>query len=176
MDDISARADVSKRTVYNHFDSKDALFQDIVAALWERAMQVAERPYDPTIPVREQLVALARAKVQMLSHPEFVGLARMALVAYFQSEALAREAFERMESEGRGLVRWIRAAADDARLAVDRPAEAATQLSALLKAFAFWPQVLAGQPAPDAAEREAIASSAVDMFLARYARPGEGRG
>ena len=34
MDAISTRAEVSKRTVYNHFESKEALFQAIVMEMF----------------------------------------------------------------------------------------------------------------------------------------------
>lgn len=35
MDRIAARANVSKRTVYNHFPSKEALFAEILRQLWD---------------------------------------------------------------------------------------------------------------------------------------------
>jgi hypothetical protein len=48
------------------------------------------------------------------------------------------------------------------------PAFAASQFFALLKAFAFWPQIIGVQPPPSSGEREALIESAVSMFLARY--------
>ena len=35
MDRVAARADVSKRTVYNHFESKEALFRAILDLMAE---------------------------------------------------------------------------------------------------------------------------------------------
>ena len=67
-----------------------------------------------------------------------------------------------------GLTRWIEAAADDGRLETADPGFAAEQFAALLKAFSFWPQVAAGQAAPDAAGRRRVIDESVAMFLARY--------
>jgi TetR/AcrR family transcriptional regulator of autoinduction and epiphytic fitness len=41
-----------------------------------------------------------------------------------------------------------------------------------VKAFAFWPQITLGQPPLGARDRKRVAESAVDMFLAHYARGG----
>ena len=37
MDRVAAAADVSKRTVYNHFPSKEELFEAILLLMWERS-------------------------------------------------------------------------------------------------------------------------------------------
>lgn len=42
MDRIAARAKVSKRTVYNHFPSKEELFAEMLQRLWSCAPPQAE--------------------------------------------------------------------------------------------------------------------------------------
>lgn len=49
MDKIAATAGVSKRTVYNHFPSKDELFAQILHELWNSSASQAEQPYDPAV-------------------------------------------------------------------------------------------------------------------------------
>lgn len=64
---------------------------------------------------------------------------------------------------------WVRAAVADKRLKTGDAAFAASQLQALVKAFAFWPQVTMGQaPLGEEAQKQ-VAEAAADMFLARYA-------
>ena len=43
MDRVAAVAEVSKRTVYNHFPSKDELFAAILTQLWQRAQAMVAR-------------------------------------------------------------------------------------------------------------------------------------
>src|SRR5471030_2046299 len=45
MDKIAATAGVSKRTVYNHFPSKDELFTHILLELWESSAALMAIPY-----------------------------------------------------------------------------------------------------------------------------------
>src|SRR5476649_1659951 len=47
MDKIAATAGVSKRTVYNHFPSKDELFTHILLELWESSAALMAIPYQP---------------------------------------------------------------------------------------------------------------------------------
>ena len=46
------------------------------------------------------------------------------------------------------------------------PAEAAHQLQAMLKAFAFWPQITFGQPSLTPSQQQQVMHDCVDMFLA----------
>jgi TetR/AcrR family transcriptional regulator of autoinduction and epiphytic fitness len=43
-----------------------------------------------------------------------------------------------------------------------------------VKGFAFWPQVMMGQPSLTADEQKTIAESSADMFLARYVTGSNG--
>ena len=168
MDRIAARAGVSKRTVYNHFPSKDALFIHIVDALMARGSEERAIPYRAEAPLREQLLALVSHKLRLLHDPDFADLARVAIVAGLHSPELARQLMERMGQREHALTAWVRAAAADGRLRVPDPAFAAMQLEALVKGFAFWPQIAMAQPLLTDTEQASVGTSAVDMFLARY--------
>ncbi|RFU45032.1 TetR/AcrR family transcriptional regulator [Paraburkholderia sp. DHOC27] len=169
MDRIAARASVSKRTVYNHFPSKEALFAAILRQLWE-ASDTAEAPaYSSTQPLRAQLLQLLSKKLSLLNNEAFLSLARVAIAAGIHSPERARDMVARMGEREEDLTVWIRAAAADGRLKTADPLFASLQLQGLVKAFAFWPQVSMGQPCLSAAEQQQVAESAADMFLARYA-------
>ena len=71
MDRISERAQVSKRTVYNHFDSKDALFRAINQRLADQINAALEFTFDPDQPIRDALVALGWTQGDLIVQPEF---------------------------------------------------------------------------------------------------------
>jgi TetR/AcrR family transcriptional regulator of autoinduction and epiphytic fitness len=169
MDRIAARASVSKRTVYNHFPSKEALFAAILHQLWD-ASQTGDAPtYRSDEPLRTQLLDLLERKLRLLNDESFLGLARVAIAAGIHSPERARDMVARLGEREEDLTVWIRAAAADGRLKMDNPLFAALQLQALVKAFAFWPQVTMGQTPLGEQEQKQVAESAADMFLARYA-------
>jgi TetR/AcrR family transcriptional regulator of autoinduction and epiphytic fitness len=172
MDKVSAAADVSKRTLYNHFPSKEELFAEILRQLWQSSAAQLEQAYRPDRPLREQLMALAQQKMALLNDDDFLDLARVAIAATIHSPERAQEMLQRLGDKESGLLAWIREARRDGRLQSCDPVQAAQQLEALLKGFAFWPQVAMGQPKLGPRAQREVCSEAVALFLARYA-PGE---
>ncbi|POF38599.1 TetR family transcriptional regulator [Pseudomonas laurylsulfativorans] len=168
MDKIAATAGVSKRTVYNHFPSKEELFAEILNQLWIRVTAEQETSYRPDQPLRDQLRSLLMAKLQMLGDDNLLDLARVAIAATIHSPERAQDMVARMGAREEGLTVWIRAAQADGRLKAVAPEFAAQQIHGLLKSFAFWPQISMGQPSLSAEEQNTVADSALDMFLAYY--------
>jgi TetR/AcrR family transcriptional regulator of autoinduction and epiphytic fitness len=168
MDRVAARAGVSKRTVYNHFASKEELFTRILEELFDRGIGGPDLAYRADKPLRAQLLELVRQKLKLLHDPHFVDLARVAIAAGIQRPDLAREMLSRLGDREEGLTTWVRAAAADGRIDAEDPQFAAQQLQGLLKSLAFWPQLSMGQPPLSAAKQKHVAESSVDLFLAYY--------
>jgi TetR/AcrR family transcriptional regulator of autoinduction and epiphytic fitness len=174
MDKIAARAEVSKRTVYNHFPGKEELFAEIMLQLWESSAGQRELVYRNDRPLREQLRELMQSKMRMLNDANFLDLARVAIAATIHSPERAQEMVARLGEREEGVSVWIRAAQADGKLKAADPAFAGHQLQGLLKTFAFWPQVTMGQPPLPLAMQQYVVDSAVDMFLAHYEQPDAG--
>ncbi|EJM90220.1 MULTISPECIES: TetR/AcrR family transcriptional regulator [Pseudomonas] len=168
MDKIAATAGVSKRTVYNHFPSKEELFAEILNQLWARVTAEQETAYRPDLPLREQMRRMLMAKLQMLGDDNFLDLARVAIAATIHSPERAQNMVERMGKREEGLTVWIRAAQADGRLKPVDPEFAAQQIQGMLKSFAFWPQISMGLPGLSPEMQATVVDSALDMFLACY--------
>jgi TetR/AcrR family transcriptional regulator of autoinduction and epiphytic fitness len=170
MDRIAATAAVSKRTVYNHFPSKDALFAEIMRRLWERSAAQMTIPYRSDETLRAQLLEMLGQKMQMLTETSFIDLARVAVAETIHSPQRARDMVARLGDKDVGLPAWIRAAQQDGKLKPADPLFAAQLLEAPLKTIAFWPQVTMGQPALEPARQQEAIEAAVDMFLGYFGR------
>ena len=170
MDKIAATAGVSKRTVYNHFPSKEELFAEILNQLWARISAEQSVTYNRDQPLREQLRQMLQAKVQLMADENFLTLARVAIAATIHSPERAQNMVERMGEREEGLTVWIRAAQADGRLKAVDPEFAAHQVQGLLKTFGFWPQMSMGRAALDVEMQNTVAESALEMFLACYQR------
>lgn len=168
MDKIAATAGVSKRTVYNHFPSKEELFAEILNQLWARISAEQSVTYNRDQPLREQLRQMLQAKVQLMADENFLTLARVAIAATIHSPERAQNMIERMGEREEALTVWIRAAQADGRLKPVDPEFAAHQVQGLLKTFGFWPQMSMGRAALDVEMQNTVAESALEMFLARY--------
>ncbi len=172
MDRVAAAADVSKRTVYNHFPSKDDLFAAILWHLWDRSQSLAALVHDPARPLRAQLLELLQRKMDLLTDAGFIDLSRVAMAEMLHTPARAQDMVARLGEKEEGVPAWILAAQQAGRLrgGVD-PHYAACQLQGMVKAFAFWPQLALGQPALTAAQQRQVLHDTVDMFLGFYAVP-----
>ena len=170
MDKIAATAGVSKRTVYNHFPSKEELFAEILNQLWARISAEQSVVYNRDQPLREQLRQMLQAKMQLMADENFLTLARVAIAATIHSPERAQNMVERMGEREEGLTVWIRAAQADGRLKAVDPEFAAHQVQGLLKTFGFWPQMSMGRAALDVEMQNTVAESALEMFLACYQR------
>ena len=170
MDKIAARAGVSKRTVYNHFPSKEELFSEILNQLWARVTAEQQTSYHADLPLRDQMRVMLMAKIQIMADDNFLDLARVAIAATIHSPERAQNMVERMGEREEGLTVWIRAAQADGRLKPTDPEFAAHQIYGMLKSFAFWPQISMGLPALAPEMQRTVVDSALDMFLACYQR------
>lgn len=168
MDRIAARAEVSKRTVYNHFPSKEELFAEILQRLWSCAPPLADAPYRADRTLREQLRELLWQKMRTLNDSSFLDLAKVVFGATVHSPERAQAWVARLNEREETFSVWVRAAQKDGRLKAVEPGFAATQMHALLKAFAFWPQVTFNAGLLSAEEQERVIESTLDMFLGWY--------
>jgi len=171
MDRIAARAEVSKRTVYNHFPSKEELFAEMLQRLWAKATAQSDDIYRPGVPLREQLRDLLNTKMKTLGDSNFIDLARVAIGATIHSPERAQAWVSRLNQREETFTLWVRGAQQDGRLKDVEPGFAASQIHALLKAFAFWPQVTLNEPLLSAEKQQSVVESALDLFLCWYEIP-----
>ena len=173
MDRISATAKVSKRTVYNHFPSKEQLFQEIFKQLIDFTHKITARPYDPKQSIEKQLLAFALSELRLLATKRFRDLARVMLAESIHSPQLTTKAFAQLNQQEQGLQAFLAAAIADQKLQAVDVDYAARQFLGLIKGCAFWPQVLLAAPEPDPLQSQTIAADAVLMFMSRYGVVGE---
>ena len=166
MDRIAESAEVSKRTVYNHFPSKDELFMAMVEELSQRCGGM-ECPYSATDPLEDQLLEIAKCYAEKITNEDFMKLSRVVISRFMQSPELASSIRDKNQLQ-LALVEWIKSAKKDGRLSVTNVEQAATQFSSLIKAFVFWPQVISDEAPPTKRELSRIAKNTVEMFLSHY--------
>ncbi|WP_299846971.1 TetR/AcrR family transcriptional regulator [uncultured Roseovarius sp.] len=166
MDRISARASVSKRTLYKHFESKENLFRSIVMELAGRFAEMQDIRYVTGRDIRTQLLELAWAEGRILMRPDVMAMARMIISETLRNPALAEEAQGKVDKTAT-FVRMIEDASADGQLNVEDSVVAGQEFIGLIKAKAFWPMLFSGSVVSEA-EMTEIVESAVDLIMSRY--------
>ena len=175
VDDVAARAAVSKRTLYNAFADKERLFTEVVLAVTAIAEQFAEglgAGLAGTDDVPAALRELARRHLASVTRPEVVRLRRLISAESGRFPDLAREYHRR--APGRVLTALAAVLADlgeEGRLRVPDPVRAAEHLAFLVVGPTLDRVMFEGEAAvPGPAELERLADDGVAVFLAAYGR------
>jgi TetR/AcrR family transcriptional regulator, regulator of autoinduction and epiphytic fitness len=168
MDAISSKANVSKRTVYNHFESKENLFDEIAKALLKDSAEMTHFEYSPDLPLTTQLMDFANKELAFLASEKHRETIRVMMAEYIRLPQMAQKIIADVNQQESSLERWISAAITDNRLKPVDPHYASNQLIGMIKANAFWPQILMDQPVPSTETAKKIATDAVTMFVAFY--------
>ena len=166
MDRIAEIAGASKRTVYNHFASKDALFKAVINRFMGEISALKQIPYDAERSLEEQLAQFAEAKLRILDDPAWLGLFKVGLGVLIRDPELARESLAQAETGEDYLVLWLQAATADGRLFVAEPELAAEVFWAMLSGAFIWPHLLQGPM--EAAHIQSLKEELIQIFLARY--------
>jgi len=168
MDAIAAKAEASKRTVYNHFPSKQDLFETIAQSVWERVNEATAQEFDPQLAVEAQLKTLAMKELALMCDPEFLKLSRVLMAEIIHNQEMAQKILERFDKEQSSYTTWMQAAAEHGALNISDGQQAGAQFHALIKAQAFWPQIMFGQAPIPADQHEEFSQQVCTMFLAVF--------
>ena len=124
MDHIAEVAGVSKRTVYNHFPSKEILFQTIVADFLKQRDEIKPIKYSSSLSLDEQLNEFAKAELFLIDDPIRRGLSKLFTSVFLSDVDFGIKTRSQFEPH-KAFITWLNAAKDDKKLYCQSPELAA---------------------------------------------------
>jgi len=177
MDEIAALAAIAKRTVYNNFDDKEALFNQIMGETIAFADEFARSLRDELTAgvtaanLRARLDDLGGRLALAIVRPEVIALRRLLVGEAREFPALAARYFDRAPGQVlEALASGFERLGKSGLLRIAKPRVAAAQFAYLLVGEPLDRAVLAGTT-PVKAHVIAGAREGVETFLARYGSP-----
>jgi len=176
MDDVAARAAVSKQTVYKHFVDKERLFTAIITGDIEETEQLTQSLVDAlpeTQDLEHDLRVFARRHVVEVMQPHLVRMRRVLIGEADRFPDLATAWYARgPERAHTTFAGWFTALARRGLLHVPDPQLAAEHFNWLILSIPMNRAMFSGDDEPfDRRELERYADEAVRVFLAAYAVP-----
>jgi AcrR family transcriptional regulator len=173
MDQIALESGVARRTLYNQFASKKALFDATMARLWER--MPLDAIIDATAEVRspdEVLYEIGRTIASFWAPPEAVALVRLVIWESARFPELGESFLATGREPARSAVkRYVRELSRDQGYLIDDADLAATQfIDVILGEVLLGRLVTTPTPALDEDRCDYLVREAVALFLARYRR------
>ncbi|WP_394239645.1 TetR/AcrR family transcriptional regulator [Vibrio astriarenae] len=170
MDKLSAMAGVSKRTVYNHFESKESLVMALLSCLWNNQETLDDSFLQGELTLKQQLTALVREQIQLASDPDYIELSKVAMGHFlFKPEELKKQVGS-IDKKDTKLYQWLmlRAENQQLKLAECDVEKAMMQIHNLVKGSAYWPQMVGLSDELNEQQINELADDTVELFWARY--------
>jgi TetR/AcrR family transcriptional regulator of autoinduction and epiphytic fitness len=166
MDKIAEVAGVSKRTVYNHFGSKENLFETIVDELLEQRQNLVNIKYDPRKTLDEQLRGFAEAEIFLIESKRRAELSRFLTITFLKDLDFQRRTVSKYPPSYAVLIDWLNDAKNDGRISAENTVLAARVFYAMVVGAITWPAIFS-----EGIDRQAVSpmlDELIAVFLARY--------
>jgi TetR/AcrR family transcriptional regulator of autoinduction and epiphytic fitness len=170
MDKIAETAGVSKRTVYNHFLSKENLFQAVVNDFLAQRQNLKTIRYTPEKSLDEQLLAFANAEIFLIDSPRRLGLSRFLTTVFLNDTAYARATVAKYPPRQDMLLEWLKDAVKDGKIKTVSLPLTARVFYAMIEGAVTYPAIFS-----DGIDRSAVdplLDELIATFLARYGNHG----
>jgi AcrR family transcriptional regulator len=171
MDQIALESGVARRTLYNQFGAKKALFDATMAQMWDRM------PLDAIIaataavkPPEEVLYSIGRTIASFWAPPEAVAFMRLVIWESSRFPELGESFFDNgREPARRAVTEYVRRLSGDRGFRIEDPDLAAAQfIDVILGEVLLGRLVASSTTALDEDRCDYVVREAVALFLTRY--------
>jgi TetR/AcrR family transcriptional regulator of autoinduction and epiphytic fitness len=166
MDLIAKYADVSKKTIYNHFMSKENVILTIITEYLDGKSILKEISYDSSKSIEDQLMLFANAELYLVNTPEKLGLARVLTLTFIEERVLARRMVMKFEPNHLKFINWLKEAIIDNKLVVEDLEQAASVFYSLIEGGITYPALF--QKELNIKHSQIVLEEAIVTFLCRY--------
>ena len=165
MDHIAEVAGVSKRTIYNHFPSKEILFQAIVADFLKQRDEIKPIRYVSALSLEEQLKEFAKAELFLINDPVRRGLSKLFTSVFLMDIDFGKKTRSQFEPH-RAFIIWLNSAKEDQKLSFQSPELAARVFYGMVEGCLTYPALFTdGESLKNI---DPLLNELIAAFLARY--------
>lgn len=165
MDKIAEVANVSKRTIYNHFPSKEILFQAIVDDFITHREEIKPIQYSQSIPIGDQLKEFLFAELYLIDDPVRRGLSRLLTSTFLLNIDLGNE-IRGLYQTNRSFITWLNEAKKDNRLSFESAELTAHIFYGLIEGCMTWDALLTDGVSLQGTED--LLDEIIAVFIMRY--------
>lgn len=165
MDHIAEVAGVSKRTIYNHFPSKEILFQAIVADFLKQRDEIKPIRYTAALSLEEQLKEFAKAELFLINDPVRRGLSKLFTSVFLMDVDFGKRTRSQFEPH-KAFVIWLNSAKEDQKLNFQSPELAARIFYGMVEGCLTYPALFTD--GESLKYNDPLLNELISVFLACY--------
>ncbi len=148
MDRICTSAEVSKRTLYRHFESKELLFESVLTIIQTSAYEAVRYPFDSKLSLHSQLTTITFKEVEILYQTYGIPLSRTIVMEFLRQPDMAQNLINTLYST-KAVTQWFKEAMEAGQLSEADLGVITNIYISLFQGMMFWPQVIKGEPVPE---------------------------
>lgn len=169
MHHIAESAEVSKRTLYKYFPTKEELYSALIDELLDRVYE-NQLHYSSDTPIKEQLESIVDNKIDLFMSESFLNMSKIVLGEMIKSRKPSEAQLERMYNTEVMFIHWIDEAKKDRKISSGVASDIiASQFHSILKGQIFYP-VLFYFADLDAINRKEAKDMTVNFFLNSFCK------
>jgi TetR/AcrR family transcriptional regulator, regulator of autoinduction and epiphytic fitness len=168
MAELAEAAGVARRTLYNQFPSKEAIFQEMLLGVSRQLEDAFPAGVETQGNVEEVLRRVARMILELHKHPDYLGFLRMVVADSRQFPWIAEEFAAVMDPQTERIQRYLSHLTELGILDCPNPMLATHQFIGMLNELSLWPWMMSREALPVSAE-DAVEAT-IRMFLQHYRR------
>ncbi|MDD1780923.1 TetR/AcrR family transcriptional regulator [Enterovibrio sp. ZSDZ35] len=168
MDRVCASAEVSKRTLYRHFESKEVLFEAVLTIIQSTIDEGEHYSYNAKLSIEVQLSEIIRKEAETLYGTYGIPFTRTIVLEFLRQPEMAQQIISKIYIN-RSLTQWFAEAQREGKLKDMKVELLSHTYSSLYNGMFVWPQIFDMQPIPTGKEFEEKIQHIVTVFLAAFA-------
>lgn len=168
MDEIAVASNVSKRTIYNHFENKELLFESVVRHFLKERQSLRPIRYDSSQTIEHQLKQFIDAELYLIDDPIRRGLSRF-LTSHFLIDISFASILQEQQPPQLDFIKWLEQVVEDKRLCIESPSLAARLFYGMIEGCLTWPALMSDGATLH--QSDEIIPEVIQCFLNRYKCP-----
>ena len=169
MDKIAASAQVSKKTVYHHFNNKEQLFQHMLSEHWVQHVDNIDVLFNDNGSITSNLTRFCEVFFKFLYDKNTIDLFRVLISESSRFPDLIDCILQGNQAPfTQQLVAFIKARQQCGELTVANPECAAAYFMGLLKEVHFWPMMLGFVKTTKPRNKKGLVEDAIAIFVGFY--------
>ncbi len=165
MEAIAKTANVSKRTLYKYYPSKENLLDAVVERLMQRIEPLHDIHYDPTQTLESQLYELASFAMQLSNDKHYLRLARIVIIESMRCEKEAKRLNHKFTQCEDSLRKWFQQASEAGALGNLDVTVATALFHGAIRKLAFWDQAILWKPPLSDKQAEELIAQTCRFFV-----------
>lgn len=145
MDLIAEEAAASKRTLYNHFPSKEVLFDAVISRYLKSQEENSNIIFSPKDSILDQLSQIADSEIFLIKTPKNRGLAKVLTSVFLRDPELAIKSKKKYSQLRVKIYDWFKKAKDNGIVNIIDPILEAETFLSMIQGGITWPALFSNK-------------------------------